>query len=177
MFQGTTEAIEKQAADVDAHLAAIPDKGHPAPQAVGGETDARQQIMSDLLEIEESLNARKRQSMPAQDDVSELSGAAVPDTERRQHHRVAYPADQRPRLSVDGRMIPILDLSSAGMRLEPDAAMADSHIVRGAIAFPNRSPVKITGKVVRQDDAGLGFKLVTRIGNRILDQERLRLRA
>jgi hypothetical protein len=63
------------------------------------------------------------------------------------------------------------------MRLEPDAAMAGSRIVRGVIAFSSRPPVKVTGKVVRQDDAGLGLKLVTRIGNHILDQERLRLRA
>lgn len=177
MFQDTTAAIEKQAADVDIHLAAMPDKGSTAPQAVGGETNARQQIMSDLLEIEASLNVRKRESMPVQVDGAKRSGASVPDTERRQHHRVVYPLDQRPRFSVDGRTVPILDLSSAGMRLETDVAMADSRIVRGVIAFPHRSPVKITGKVVRQDDAGLGLKLVTRIGNRILDQERLRLRA
>jgi hypothetical protein len=30
---------------------------------------------------------------------------------------------------------------------------------------------------VRQDDQGLGLRLVTRIGNRILDQERMRLGA
>jgi len=130
-----------------------------------------------LLEIEASLNARKRDPRPDQDNGDALPGAVEPNAERRQHHRVIYPVDQCPLLSIDGLTIPILDLSTAGMRLEPDAAMVSSHIVRGVIAFPSRSPVKVTGKVVRQDDAGLGLKLVTRIGNRILDQERLRLRA
>ena len=63
------------------------------------------------------------------------------------------------------------------MRLEPNAAMTDSCIVRGVITFHSRSPMKVTGKVVRQDDAGLGLKLVTRIGRRLLDQERMRLSA
>ena len=177
MFRDTTAAIEQQDAGADIHPSAMSGDGSPAAQAVGGEPSARQQIMSDLLEIEASLNARKRESMPAQVDGAELSGAAGPNAERRQHHRVIYSGDRCPRLSIDGRTFPILDLSSAGMRLEPDAAMVDLRLVRGVIAFPNRSPVKITGKVVRQDDAGMGLKLVTRIGNRILDQERLRLRA
>ncbi len=115
--------------------------------------------------------------VPAQVDGAVLSGAVEPNAERRQHHRVIYPVDQCPLLSIDGRTISILDLSTDGMRLEPDADMVDSRIVRGVIAFPSRSPIRVTGKVVRQDDAGLGLKLVTRIGNHILDQERLRLRA
>ena len=177
MFQHTTAAIEDQDVDADIHPSAVSDDRFLSTLNGGGESIARQQIMSDLLEIEASLNARKRDPRPDQDNGDALPGAVEPNAERRQHHRVIYPADQCPLLSIDGRTIPILDLSTAGMRLEPDAAMVGSHIVRGAIAFPSRSPVKVTGKVVRQDDAGLGLKLVTRIGNRILDQERLRLRA
>ena len=177
MFQHTTAAIEDQDVDADIHPSAVSDDRFPSTLNVGGESIARQQIMSDLLEIEASLNARKRDPRPDQDNGDALPGAVEPNAERRQHHRVIYPVDQCPLLSIDGRTIPILDLSTAGMRLEPDAAMVGSHIVRGVIAFPSRSPVKVTGKVVRQDDAGLGLKLVTRIGNRILDQERLRLRA
>jgi hypothetical protein len=177
MFQDAPAAIEMQDADVDIYPAAMPDDRFPSTQAVSDKTSARQQIMSDLLEIEASLNARKRDPMPEQVRGAALAGAFETNAERRQHHRVNYPVDQRPLLSIDGRTIPILDLSTAGMRLEPDAVAVDSRIVRGVIAFPCRLSVEITGKVVRQDDAGLGLKLVTRIGNRILDQERLRLRA
>jgi hypothetical protein len=177
MFQDTTAAIEKQDTDVDIHQVVMSDDRLPSTQAVGGEMSTRQQVMSDLLEIEASLNARKRDPMPVHDKGDALAGAAEPNAERRRHHRVIYPGDQCPLLSIDGRTITILDLSTAGMRLEPDAAMAGSRIVRGVIAFSSRPPVKVTGKVVRQDDAGLGLKLVTRIGNHILDQERLRLRA
>lgn len=177
MFQDNTARMEMQDVGVDVQSSAMSEDRFPASQAVGGETSARQQIMRDLLEIEASFNARNRESMPPQVSGTPLSGAAEANTERRQHHRVIYPADQCPWLAIDGRTIPVLDLSTAGMRLESDAAMAGLRLVRGVIAFPSRSSVKITGKVVRQDDAGLGLKLVTHIGNHILDQERLRLRA
>jgi hypothetical protein len=81
----------------------------------------------------------------------------------------------RPLFSIDNRLIPILDLSSAGMRLGPDDALARMRIVRGIIAFADQPPIKVAGKVVRQDDSGLGLRLVTRIGNRILEKERRRL--
>ena len=177
MFQETTATPEKQDADVDVYPAGMSEDRFPSSQAVGDETSARQQIMSDLLEIEASLNARKQDPNPVQVNGAVLTAAAEPNLERRQHHRVIYPVDQCPLLSIDGRTIPVLDLSTAGMRLETDAVMAGSRIVRGVVAFPNRPPLKVTGKVVRQDDAGLGLKLMTRIGDRILDQERLRLRA
>lgn len=178
MFRGTGEGIEKQ--DSDESIDSPPVISHigsSSSRPAGGEMTSRQQIMSDLLEIEASLNARKGDSTPG-----DASGAPLPDAagrtgERRRHHRVIYPPGQCPLLTVDGRGIPIIDLSTDGMRLEPDAAMACSRLVRGVIAFSGRPPVKVTGKVVRQDDAGLGLKLVTRIGNHILDQERLRLSA
>jgi hypothetical protein len=178
MFQGATASMEKQ--DPEASLlspAVTPANRFSSPLAVGGEVTARNQIMADLLEIEASLDARKGNSKPADITGTLQSDAAGPTDERRQHHRLAYPLDQCPLLSIDGRTIPILDLSTTGMRLEPDAVMARSRIVRGVIAFSGRPPVEVTGKVVRQDDSGLGLKLVTRIGNHILDQERLRLSA
>ena len=177
MFKGATTAIEKPDTEVDIHPVALSNDRFLPTRTGGGEANARQQIMSDLLEIEASLNARKRDPSSAHANGTVLSGAAGQNAERRQHPRVIYPVDQCPKFSIGGRTIPILDLSNAGMRLEPHAAMAGSRIVRGVIAFSNRPPVKVTGKVVRQDDAGLGLKLVSRIGNHILDPERLRLRA
>jgi hypothetical protein len=80
-------------------------------------------------------------------------------------------------LAIDGQQVAVLDVSSAGLRLEPNDAMHGRRIVRGTVAFGGRQPVKVTGKVVHQDDSGLGLKLVTRIGDRLLDQERQRLSA
>jgi hypothetical protein len=177
LFQNATSATEKQHADADVLPEVISDACYYSTQAVGGKAAAREQIMSDLLEIEASLAARKRDSMPAYVDETALTSAVGSKAERRRHHRIAYPVDRCPLLSIAGREIPILDLSTAGMRLESDAAMAVSRIVRGSITFSSRSPIKVTGKVVRQDDDGLGLKLVTRIGDHILDQERLRLMA
>ena len=178
MFQGTMAETEAQNSEAHIHSpAAMTDDRFSSSQAAGGEAAARQQIMSDLLEIEASLNVRKPKPVPV-----DLKGETLPDTtgralERRQHRRISYPFDQCPVFCIDGRTIPILDLSTAGMRLEPDDAMGCPCIVRGTIAFADSPPVKVTGKVVRQDDGGLGLKLMTRIGNHILDQECFRLSA
>ncbi len=78
-------------------------------------------------------------------------------------------------LQVDGRPIPVLDLSRCGMRLTADAAVGHSRFVRGTIAFVDQSPLPVTGKVIRRDAGGCGVRLVTCIANRLLDRERLRL--
>ena len=80
-------------------------------------------------------------------------------------------------LCVDGQTVPVLDLSTAGIRVVTNHITVGQSIVRGAIAFHDRQAVQVTGKVIRQDAHGTGVKLVTRIGNHILDQERMRLGA
>jgi PilZ domain len=178
MFEKPKAGIDMQAPPSPTHAsAAIPVDRFSDPPVVDGEGAARQQILSDLLEIEASFKARRGEPIPAADVEDASSGADNPATERRRHRRLVYPLDQRPRFSIDGRSIPILDLSATGMRLEPDPDMARPRIVRGAIAFAGQRPLPITGKVVRGDDHGLGLRLVTHIGNHILDQERLRLSA
>ena len=71
----------------------------------------------------------------------------------------------------------VLDLSRSGLRLAADAGMECPRLVRGTIDFDGRSPLPVTGRVVRRGAHGLGVKLVTRIGNRLLDRERMRLGA
>jgi hypothetical protein len=136
--------------------------------------DERQQIMADLLEIEASLKSRAP-SPPAEPTPS--ATGVSPSVERRRHDRLAYPPGGGPFLAIDGQQVAVLDVSSAGLRLEPNDAMHGRRIVRGTVAFGGRQPVKVTGKVVHQDDSGLGLKLVTRIGDRLLDRERQRLSA
>ncbi len=130
-------------------------------------TGERQQIMADLLEIEASLKNRAASTPPAAD--------VDPSVERRRHERLAYPIGQGPLLAIDGQQVAVLDVSSCGMRLEPSDAMSGQQIVRGRVAFGGKQPINVTGKVIRRDDNGLGLKLVTRIGDHILDKERLRL--
>lgn len=144
------------------------------------ETDSaaseRQRILDDLLAIESSLKSRRsisRRTAATDTDQREASDSY----ERRAHPRLSYPPDQRPLLCIAGRQIPVVDLSTNGLGLEPDRAIDGLRIVRGEIRLDGRRPVKITGRVVRRDETGLGMKLVTRIGDRILDQERLRLSA
>lgn len=178
MFQEPTAAVETQTPE-----ARMPSLAHsPAdplflPDAAGSETAAREQILSDLLEIEASLNGRAQTAIPVADNADTSAGADDPAAERRRHPRLIYPSDRRPLLSMGGRSIPISDLSTAGMRLETDHDMDAPRIVRGAITFAGQRPLPITGKVVRADEQGLGLRLVTRIGDHILEREHLRLSA
>lgn len=138
-------------------------------------TDERQQIMADLLEIEASLKSRAA-SAPVMQSASTPPAADVDSSaERRRHERLAYPPGQSPLLTIDGQQVAVLDVSSCGMRLEPSDAMGGQQIVRGKVALGGKQPIGVTGKVIRRDDSGLGLKLVTRIGDHILDKERLRL--
>jgi hypothetical protein len=146
-------------------------------QGVDGRADTREKMLADLLEIENSLMVRRH---PATSGIS--GGLDMADTidrtdERRQHERLYYPVTQRPMFAYEGRTIPILDLSQTGMGLDPDAVVGQSHLVRGAIVFDNLPTMNVTGRVVHRNEQGLGLRLVTRIGNHILDQERRRLNA
>jgi hypothetical protein len=178
MFRDTASSVEGQEAETCTRPGtALSGNRSASSPPVDEEAAARQQIMSDLLEIEASLDARKRGPVPPVGSGDRCPTAGGPEVERRRTPRLVYPLDRRPVLSMDGRSIPILDLSPDGMCLKPDPDMLHPRIIRGEIAFAGRRAMPITGKVVRADDHGLGLRLVTRIGRHVLDQERLRLSA
>ncbi len=178
MFRETTAAIERQ----DHELAAYcPDEIHNDPLFVlptegsGDEVD-REHVLSEMQNIEvfaDSYSHKPNSETDVQDHFMEEIG---PEGERRRYSRLVYPIDQRPNLTVDNRLIPILDLSSTGMRLETDDKIG-KRIVRGSIDFPGQASINIAGRVIRKDEGGLGIKLVTRIGHQVLNRERKRLAA
>jgi hypothetical protein len=129
------------------------------------------------MEIENSLTVRKRQAVSSPPHRSQKTTRPETNGERRQHERITYPDSQRPMFSFEGRTIPVRDLSQTGMGIDADDEVGQANLVRGAIVFSGLPTMNVTGRVVRQDDQGLGLRLVTRIGNRILDQERMRLGA
>jgi hypothetical protein len=135
----------------------------------------REQLLSDLLDIEASLQFRDSRLAGAPADLTASKNSCEPGAERRRHPRVVYPPSQGPVLAIDGRAIPIFNASASGLCLAVDPTVAAMRIVRGEVSFPNQPSMKLTGRVVRQDDHGMGMRLVTRIGNFILDQERMRL--
>ena len=137
----------------------------------------RKQVLSDLLEIEAFLQSGKPQTTIKNNRTQAVSNGVQTDVERRRHPRMAYPPGSYPVLSAGGRSIPVLDVSSAGLRLKADNALAGQRIVRGSLTLGDGQLVKVAGKVVRSDDRDMGVKLVTRIGRRLLDQERLRVNA
>ena len=135
----------------------------------------RKQIMDDLLAIEASLQHRDRPPRPAPDMA--LPPAVEDPGEKRRHPRIVYPGDQRPCFVVDGRSFPVLDLSRSGMRLMADDALCHPRILRGTLPLGSGQPVSVTGRVIRHDDSGYGVRLVTRLGDHLLTQERRRLGA
>jgi chromosome segregation ATPase len=137
--------------------------------------DTRQQVLSDLLEIENALNGRRQEPQSARSNHLEAVNSPDQEGERRQHDRLYYPNAKRPMFSFNGRLIPILDLSQAGIGLESGSEVVQSRLFRGAIEFDDMPAMNVTGRVVRQDERCLGLRLVTRIGNHILDRERMRL--
>ena len=135
----------------------------------------RKQVLSDLLAIEAFLQAEKPGAVTESIPTPAASNGNQTDIERRRHPRMAYPPGNYPMLSVGGRSIPVLDVSSAGLRLRADNDLASQRIVRGCLTLGNGKLLKVAGKVVRNDERHLGVKLVTRIGRCILDQERMRI--
>jgi hypothetical protein len=175
IFQGAAAANRAENAIVDIHPP-IPCESPTIGQPVNPEGPARQQVMSDLLEIEASLNTRDQDPGVSQSDPSLPQSIDAHLGERRHHPRIVYPPTQRPSLSFNGHTLCILDISTTGLRLESDSTVVTPRIVRGMITFADRPPVNVTGKVVRQDSKELGLRLATRIGSHILDHERCRIR-
>lgn len=165
----------KEVRDSGNDKTALPPKRVEAPRKIDPQSSDRERILSELLEIEASLESRKQEPVRLQTAADDLPQTVDAGYERRRHPRVVYPPHCCPVLSMEGRSIPIIDMSTAGLRLSPDVAAPDLRIVRGTVVFDNGQPLPVTGRVVRQDDRGLGLKLVTRIGDRILERERMRL--
>ena len=147
--------------------------------STGHETTAeRQRIISDLTQIEHSLNHAKGKNPNAHGSAGSNQWQVPRSTnDKRRDYRIVYPTGHRPVFSMDGHSMHVLDLSSAGMRLKGKDGFNCPRIMRGVIDFNDRPPVKVTGRVVHQKNGDVGLRLVTRIGNHVLNQERLRLSA
>ena len=140
-----------------------------------GQTGEREKMMADLLEIENALTNRSNPDT-SNDDNRQAQTDVIPNVqERRQHERLYYLDEACPIFTFEGEEIPVLDLSQSGMRLDLDSVVGKSNLVRGDLLFENLPSMKIAGRIVHQNEQGVGLRLVTRIGNHILDQERRRL--
>lgn len=178
--QGPCEGTHRQDwASAAQTSAAVSGERISFPQTAGADMVSRQQVMADLLEIEAALNARTQVLAPSATDGfgAWVDPRPIPIPERRQHGRLFFPTERRPLFSTQSGSIPILDLSTNGVRLESGNFVFTSRVVRGMIAFADQRPIQVTGTVVRMDDHGLSLRLVTRIDRQTLDRERLRLSA
>ena len=132
-------------------------------------------LSTELDQITASLR-KKKKSMSETTGDSAVSKRCDPAYEKRKHPRITYPNGAGPVFSTEGQFLPILDLSEVGMRLDGGGDVLRG-ILRGTIDFTDHPPVRVTGKVVRSDYSGTGLRLVTRLGNHILDREQSRISA
>lgn len=70
---------------------------------------------------------------------------------RRDHYRIPYPADQRPRLVVGLSILEVLDCSEGGLRFVPPADAEDEGAgeVEGRLRLPGGEELRVRGEVVR----------------------------
>lgn len=153
------------------------EKTPPKAAAQGeGQAGEREKMMADLLEIENALTTRKKSTAASTAANRQPQPNVIADVrERREHERLYYLDEVCPTFSFEGEEIPVLDLSQSGMRLDSDTIIGKSNLVRGELLFEDLPSMKIAGRIMHQNEQGVGLRLVTRIGNHILDQERRRL--
>ena len=81
--------------------------------------------------------------------------------ERRQYFRRQYPLAERPMLEIEGKTLPILDISECGLRINtaPGMAFVDGATVDMTIRFAGGEGLARSGTIVRMQDAHVGILL------------------
>jgi hypothetical protein len=175
MFRDTTDAFEgDRRKDADHRLVNTSDLN-----ALGGESNAdgkgvHEPLLAELQQVEVFDDIDNPQTPSESVGETDKENGTDRENERRRYPRIVYPLSRQPNFTIDDHSIPVLDLSSKGMRLGFTEGM-DRRIVRGAIDFPGDEPLSLIGRVVRKDSGGMGIKLVTQIGKSVLEKERTRL--
>ncbi len=176
MFQHRTAPIKDQGGTASSSDHANGSTWHgPASRQAISEAAEFAHLSAEMNQITASLQ-KKKISVPEATGDAAVSKRCDPAHEKRKHPRITYPNGAGPVFSTEGRFMPILDLSEVGMRLDGGGDVLKG-ILRGSIDFADHPSVKVTGKVMRSDSSGTGLRLVTRLGNHILDRERSRLSA
>ncbi len=96
----------------------------------------------------------------------------------REHYRVAYPTQLRPKFLVQGFTFDVVDISERGLRFRlGDAAMPDAgNEVQGTVRFRSGETITVRGTVLRVDGREVAVRLEEGVPLRvIMEQQRFLL--
>ena len=96
---------------------------------------------------------------------------ASSEDEKRQYFRLKYPADEKPKMIIEGENInEVLDISEHGIRIYYDANVVVNP-VKAVITFLDRDSIAIEGKVVRINDGEIALYLSKGIPVSVVEKE------
>lgn len=96
----------------------------------------------------------------------------------REHYRVAYPTQLRPKFLVQGFTFDVVDISERGLRFRlGDAATPDAgNEVQGTVRFRSGETITVRGAVLRVDGREVAVRLEEGVPLRvIMEQQRFLL--
>lgn len=111
-----------------------------------------------------------------------MEAVLVGPVHNREHYRVAYPSNLRPRLYVLGHPFDVLDLSERGLRFRlADAVPPQAgNELRGELRFHQGESLPVVGTIVRVTegevavslDQGVPLRVIMAEQRRLLDRQR-----
>lgn len=102
----------------------------------------------------------------------------MPWVHEREHYRVAYPTQLRPKFLVQGFTFDVVDISERGLRFRlGDAATPDAgNEVQGTVRFRSGETITVRGTVLRVDGREVAVRLEEGVPLRvIMEQQRFLL--
>ena len=99
---------------------------------------------------------------------------------QRQHFRIEYPIPDRPKVEIDGKLYPVLDLSEKGLKLlgGPRFKPKTTTKIHGKVYFHDKTMCHVIGVVLRvNDDESVVLKLSDGVPlPKIMDEQRQLIR-
>lgn len=95
------------------------------------------------------------------------------DDERRQHHRIRYPRQERPKFECAGQTCTVLDISARGLRYAVVGAdLPNPHdLIKGVLRCRRSAPIPLEGTVVRAQNGEVALYLHQEIPFTVLISE------
>ncbi len=100
--------------------------------------------------------------------------------ERRQHYRIEYPLQARPRLDIGTRAYQVLDVSERGLRLvwESGSTPSVGWKFHGVLTLANGDRIKVDGHVLRVEAEQISIQLSSGVPlSRIMSEQLYLLRS
>ncbi len=108
-----------------------------------------------------------------------MSETSRPGRERRDHFRIVYPKEDRPRFTAMGLHYAVMDVAEQGMKFRSEGVVPwhDGDPIRGRLAFHDDGFVDVEGTVLRRVAGTVVVVLTKGVPlTRIMDEQRWLIR-